>query len=87
LRSYVLEIRFRLLLLRAADRIHSAEPKDVSKTSRESFESNLKTKYTVSIHLDNFLITTIALTYPKRGILQLIAQKQSASKEREVYVI
>jgi hypothetical protein len=41
----------------------------------------------VSIHLDNFLITTIALTYPKRGILQLIAQKQSASKEREVYVI
>lgn len=28
----------------------------------------------------------LALTYPKRGILQLIAQKQSASKEREGYV-
>jgi hypothetical protein len=34
-----------------------------------------------------FQLEQLTLTYPIKGILQLIAQKQSASKERESYVI
>jgi hypothetical protein len=34
-----------------------------------------------------FQLEQLTLTYPIKGILQLIAQKKSASKEREGYVI